>query len=90
MPILFAVHVNLDLKFEWLVKEMIQKIVKKCNMDDFSSIREDLSYWLSRPPEERVATVDYLRRQYHGNTARLQRSARVIQLIQPDRSNHEL
>ena len=46
--------------------KMIQKIVKKCSMDDFSSIREDLAYWLSRPPEERVATVDYLRRQYHG------------------------
>ena len=62
--------------------KMIQKIVKKCNVDEFSSIREDLAYWLSRPPEERVATVDYLRRQYHGNTARLQRSARVIQRAQ--------
>jgi hypothetical protein len=58
---------------------MIQKIVKKNNVDDFSSIREDLTYWLSRPPEERVAAVEYLRRQYHGNTARLQRSARVVQ-----------
>jgi hypothetical protein len=59
--------------------EMIRKIVKKSRMDNFSSIREDLAYWLSRPPEERVATVDYLRKQYHGNTARLQRFARVIQ-----------
>ena len=62
--------------------KMIQKIVKKCSVDDFSSIREDLAYWLSRPPDERVATVDYLRRQYHGNTARLQRSARAIQRAQ--------
>ena len=61
---------------------MIQKIVKKAGMNEFSSIKEDLSYWLSRPSEERVAAVDYLRRQYNGNTARLQRFARIIQLKQ--------
>jgi len=61
---------------------MIQKIVKKGVMGELSSIKEDLAYWLSKPPEERVAAVDYLRRQYNGNTARLQRSARVIQLKQ--------
>ena len=65
---------------------MIQKIVKKCNVDDFSSIKEDLAYWLNKPSEERVATVDYLRRQYHGNTARLQRSVRVIQFIMNKRA----
>ena len=62
--------------------KMIQKVVRKCHVDEFSAIRDDLAYWLSRPPEERVATVDYLRRQYHGNTARLQRFARVIQRTQ--------
>ena len=61
---------------------MIQKIVKKGTMDELSSIEEDLTYWLSKPPEERVAAVDFLRRQYNGNTARLQRSARIIQLKQ--------
>ena len=61
---------------------MIQKIVKKVDLDEFSSIREDLTYWMSKPPEERVAAVDFLRRQYNGNTARLQRSARIIQLKQ--------
>ena len=61
---------------------MIQKTVKKRNLNNFSSIKDDLSYWLSKAPEERVATVDYLRRQYHGSTARLQRSARVIQRTQ--------
>ena len=63
-------------------QNMIQKIVKKSRINEFSSIREDLAYWLSKPPEERVATVDYLRKQYHGDTARLQRSARVIQRTQ--------
>ena len=61
---------------------MIQKIVKKIGIDEFTSIKEDLAYWMSKPPEERVAAVDFLRRQYNGNTARLQRSARIIQLKQ--------
>ena len=65
---------------------MIKKVVKKYRIEDLSSIREDLAYWLSKSHEERISAVEYLRRQYHGNTARLQRSARVIQLIQPDRS----
>ncbi len=58
---------------------MIQKIVKKRSLNDSSSIEDDLAYWLSKPPEERVAAVDYLRRLYHGDTARIQRFARVIQ-----------
>jgi hypothetical protein len=58
---------------------MIRKIVKVRDLKDDSSIKEDLLYWLSKPPEERVATVDYLRRQYHGSTPRLQRSIKVIQ-----------
>jgi len=57
---------------------MNKKIVKKRNLHD-SSIKDDLNFWLIKPPEERVAAVDYLRRQHHGNTARLQISARVIQ-----------
>ena len=61
---------------------MIQKIVKKSRIDDTSSISEDLAYWLSKSPDERVSAVEYLRRQYYGNTDRLQRSARIIQLAQ--------
>jgi hypothetical protein len=61
---------------------MIKKIVKKSRMDDISSDRDDLAYWLSKSPEDRVSAVEYLRRQHHGNTARLQRSARIIQLSQ--------
>ncbi len=58
---------------------MIQKVVKKANLSGFSEVRENLSYWLNKKPEERVAVVEFLRRQYNGSTARLQRSARVIQ-----------
>lgn len=61
---------------------MIQKVVKKRNLNDSSSVQEDLAYWLSKTPDERVAAVEYLRRLYHGNTARLQRSARIIQRTQ--------
>ena len=58
---------------------MIQKTVTKRRVQDPASMTEDLRYWLSKTPEERVATVDYLRKQYYGNAARLQRVARVVQ-----------
>lgn len=45
---------------------MIKKIVRKRNLQDSTLIGLDLKYWLSRPPEERVAVVDFLRKQYHG------------------------
>ena len=57
---------------------MIKKIVTKKKLSD-SSIKDDLAFWLSKSPEERVAAVDYLRKQYHGSAARLQRVARVTQ-----------
>ena len=58
---------------------MIQKtvIIKELNCND--SIQDDLKFWLSKSYEERVSTVEYLRRQNDGSTARLQRVARVIQ-----------
>ena len=55
---------------------MIQKIITKRKSSD---VQSDLAYWLSKMPEERVAAVDYLRKQYYGITTRLQRVARVIQ-----------
>jgi hypothetical protein len=58
---------------------MIQKIVKKQHLHERTATQDDLAYWLSKTPEERVATVDYLRIQYYGNTTRLQRVARVVQ-----------
>lgn len=59
---------------------MIQKVVRKHILSKYSSIKEDLAYWLSKTPEERVAAVDYLRKQIHGGSERIQRSARVIKL----------
>jgi hypothetical protein len=58
---------------------MMQKVVTKRSLRDSSVKKNDLLYWLSKKAEERVATVDFLRRQYYGSSARLQRSARVVQ-----------
>ena len=60
---------------------MIQKIVKKHRVQERTTTQEDFASWLSKTPEERVATVDYLRTQYYGNTTRLQRVARVVQRL---------
>ena len=61
---------------------MIRKIIKKYDLDNYSEIKQNLEYWLSRPPEERLAAVDALRREYYGDTQRLQRVARVVQQTQ--------
>jgi len=58
---------------------MIQKVVRKASLREFSEVKDNLAYWLSKTPEERVSAVEYLRRQRDGHSARLQRSARVIQ-----------
>ena len=58
---------------------MIAKVVKVKNLIDKDQILDDLKYWLSKSPEERVEAVDYLRNQFHGSSERLQRVVRVIQ-----------
>ena len=58
---------------------MIKKTAVIRGLHDANLIQYDLKYWLSRPPEERVAAVDYLRRQFNGTATRLQRTARVIE-----------
>lgn len=58
---------------------MIEKIVQKGNLKGFSEVKENLTYWLSKTPEERVAAVEHLRREHNGSSARLQRSACVVQ-----------
>lgn len=58
---------------------MIEKTVKKYNLNDGDLIKSDLQYWLSQSPEDRISAVEILRKQYNGNTARLQRTVRIIQ-----------
>ena len=57
---------------------MIKKVMQKKNFKKFSEVKENLAYWLSKTPEERVAAVEHLRRQHHGSSARLQRTVRII------------
>jgi hypothetical protein len=61
---------------------MVEKVVIKHSVRDFDSIKEDFAYWLSKTPEERVEAVEHLRRQLHGSSERLQRTARIIQQTQ--------
>ena len=56
---------------------MIEKVVKKRKLSE-SSTKEDLAYWLSRTPEERINAVEILRRQYYDDPPRLQRVFRVV------------
>ena len=58
---------------------MIKKVVKKARLGEFSEVKDNLAYWLSKSPGERVAAVEFLRRERNGSSARLQRSARVVQ-----------
>ena len=55
---------------------MIKKVIKKSDLKDKG---DDLAYWLSKSPEERIETVEMLRKQFNGSTARFQRAIRIIQ-----------
>jgi hypothetical protein len=57
---------------------MMAKVVRIRKLDS-DTRREDLTYWLTRSPVERIAVVESLRKQFHGSAARLQRIARVVQ-----------
>lgn len=58
---------------------MIKKVVQKKNLREFSEVKDNLTYWLSKTPGKRIAAVEELRRKQHGGSARLQRTVRVIQ-----------
>jgi hypothetical protein len=57
---------------------MISKVARKLKLGDASAQTDDLAYWMSRPPEERISAVELLRRERYGSSARLQRHARVV------------
>lgn len=61
---------------------MLEKVVKKRTLNDPGAAQRDLDYWLSKRPSERVAAVDFLRKQYYGRVPRLQRIARVVERAQ--------
>ena len=59
---------------------MIRKMASKHRLDSSLEIKQNLRYWLSRPPEERLAAVDSLRAQVYGDEIRLKRIVRVVRL----------
>ncbi len=61
---------------------MNKQIVKKHRLDEYDEIKDNLEFWLSRPASERTIAVDQLRQEFNGNSVRLQRTARIIQLPQ--------
>ena len=60
-------------------KSGIQPVVAVHKLNDPEADRRDVRYWLTRPFEERIETLDFLRRQFYGNPTRFQRTAQVIQ-----------
>jgi DNA-binding transcriptional regulator YiaG len=56
---------------------MDKKAVKKMKLGEETS-RHDLSYWMSRPVEERIEAVEMLRKERYGSASRLQGIVRVI------------
>jgi hypothetical protein len=59
---------------------MIEKVVRKANLQEFSEIKENLAYWLSKSPEERVEAVEFLRRMLYGSLPRIQKCVRIVRL----------
>jgi hypothetical protein len=62
---------------------MIEKVVHKYKLGDPAEAQADLKYWLSRSLEERIAAVEFLRRQMHGELPPLQRVVRIIKRQRP-------
>src|SRR5207247_182028 len=56
----------------------LQREVRATSFDEEPRLRSALDYWLSRPPVERLAAVEFLRSQFHGPGARLRRVHRVL------------
>ena len=61
------------------VEFTLQRVIRVTSFEDERRDARSLRHWLSRPPAERLATVEFLRRQHHGSGARLQRVHRVLE-----------
>jgi hypothetical protein len=59
----------------------MERIVTRRRLTDNEEV-ENLRFWLSRPPKERVAEVERLRRQYYGTIPRLERTVRIVSLTE--------
>ena len=56
----------------------IEKVITIKKLSELSSM-DDLDYWMSKSPQERIEAIEYLRKIQYGDTTRLQRVVRIIQ-----------
>lgn len=57
----------------------MEKVVRKWKLNDPDAVRDDVAYWMSKSPAERIAAVNFLREQYYGPSIRFQSVACVVQ-----------
>jgi hypothetical protein len=68
---------NSKSKTEFISAPRLDKtIVRKARLSE-TSVKDELKYWLSKKPEERISAVEILRRQQYAGTPRLQRTVRI-------------
>ena len=56
----------------------LQRVMRVRSRAELDEDRERLEYWLTRPPEERLAALECLRRQWVEPGTRLQRVLRIV------------
>ncbi len=49
---------------------MMKQKYQKRPLNDTSASTDDLAFWMSKTPEERIAAVEYLRNQFYGHKGR--------------------
>lgn len=55
---------------------MIKRVIKKFKLGKKGN---ELKYWLSKTPSERIEAVERLRKQFNGSAKRFQRIIKIIQ-----------
>ena len=58
---------------------MIARVITTTTLD-YDSARDDLAYWLSQPPEQRLEAVEVLRHRIFDLPARMERVLKVAEL----------
>jgi hypothetical protein len=56
----------------------LQRVVRLTTFDDERREQSALAFWRSRPAEERLAAVEFLREQFYESGVRLRRVHRLV------------
>jgi hypothetical protein len=85
---------NMESCYDWIISMMIYEVEtmlddsidrKSFSVHNLHDHENDLQYWLSQTPQDRIAAIEMLRRINYGNdvsTARLQRFFEVAEFPQ--------